>query len=96
MKTIFRKHKHFFFFLEDIKKDFQTNNFPSSRRYINERIRLIFPLYAPKMSFFKITGKLAKNFKANNLNQTLHIQSIVSKNKVVFKLSPKIPFIYIF
>lgn len=96
MKSIYKKYKCNSIFLKNLKKDFCNNNFPSSRRLMNTDINLVFPLYAPKVTFFKVSGKLKKNFKPNSLNQTLHLQSIVSKNKVKFVFSPNIPFVYIF
>ena len=80
----------------NIKKDLKKNTFFFDKQTTNKKLNLIFPLYSPKISFFKVSGLFRKNMKQNGINQSISIQSFVSKNKVIFNLSPSVPFVYIF
>lgn len=96
MKSIFKKYKNSSLSLKKIKKDFKVMSIPNSREFSNLKVNLVFPLYAQKVTFFKVTGKLSKNVKSTDLNQILHIESVVSKNKILLKISPNTPLIKIF
>jgi hypothetical protein len=82
--------------LNKIKKDLNTNTFYFDKQTKNKKLNLIFPLYSPKITFFKVSGLFKKNMKQNGINQSISIQSSVSKNKVIFTLSPNTPFVYVF
>lgn len=93
---IFKYKKNNNIILNKIKKDLKKNTFFFDKQTENKRLNLIFPLYSPKISYFKVSGLFKKNMKQNGINQSITIQSFISKNKVVFNISPSIPFIYIF
>lgn len=97
MRTFLKKHKkNNFFILNNIKKDLKKNTFFFDKQTKNKNLNFIFPLYSPRISFFRISGLFLKNKKKNNINQTITIQSFISRNKVKFNFSNNIPFIYIF
>lgn len=93
---IFKYKKNNNIILNNIKKDLKRNTFFFDKQTKNKKLNLIFPLYSPKISFFKVSGLFRKNMKQNGINQSISIQSFVSKNKVIFNLSPSVPFVYIF
>jgi len=93
---IFKYRKFNFFTNDEIKKDLIKHTFYFDKQTTNKKLNFIFPLYAPKISFFRVTGLFFKNLKQNNVNQSVTIQSIVSKNKIKFTFSPNTPFVYIF
>lgn len=84
------------FILNNIKKDLKKNTFYFDKQTTNKQLNFIFPLYSPKISFFKVSGLFLKNIKQNEINQSISIQCLVSKNKVIFNFSPETPFVYIF
>ena len=92
---IFKYKKNNNIILNKIKKELKKNTFFFDKQTENKRLNLIFPLYSPKISFFKVSGLFKKNMKQNGINQSITIQSFISKNKVLFNLSPSIPFVYI-
>jgi hypothetical protein len=82
--------------LNNIKKDLKKNTFFFDKQTNNKNLNFVFPLYSPKITFFRVSGIFLKNTKKNNINQSITIQSFVSKNKVKFNFSTSIPFVYIF
>lgn len=97
MRSFLKKYKkNNFIILNNIKKDLKNNTFYFDKQTKNKNLNFIFPLYSPKISFFKVSGLFLYNSKQNTINQSVTIKSIVSKNKVQFKFSPNIPFVYIF
>lgn len=82
--------------LNNIKKDLILNTFYFNKQTKNKKLNLIFPLYSPKISFFKVSGLFKENRKQNGINQSISIKCLVSKNKISFIISPNIPFVYIF
>lgn len=93
---IFKYKKNNNIVLNNIKKDMKINTFYFDKQTKNKKLNLIFPLYSPKISFFRVFGLFKKNKKQNGINQGITIQCLVSKNKVLFTLSPSIPYVYIF
>lgn len=93
---IFHYKKNNNIILNKIKKDLKKNTFYFDKQTENKRLNFIFPLYSPKISFFKVSGLFKKNMKQNGINQSITIQSLISKNKVLFNVSPNTPFVYIF
>jgi ribosomal protein L19 len=97
MRTyIFKYKKPNFSIVNEIKKDLIKHTFYFNKQTTNKKLNFIFPLYAPKISFFRVSGLFFKNMKQNGINQSITIQSVVSKNKVKFNFSPNIPLLYIF
>lgn len=97
MRTfLFKYKKNNNIILNKIKKDLKKSTFFFDQQTKNKNLNLIFPLYSPKITFFKVSGLFKKNMKQNGINQSISIQCFVSKNKVLFNLSPSTPFVYIF
>lgn len=98
MKNIFlkKKNNNIYIIYNNIKKHLKNDNFHFNKLSKNNRLNLIFPLYSPKIIFFKISGVFFKNRKKNSIFQSVVLQSVVSKNKVVFNISPSIPLLHIF
>jgi len=96
MRSFLSKYNKNIIIYSNIKKDLKANTFFFDKTTVNKRLNFIFPLYSPKISFFKVSGIFKKNVKQNGINQSISIQCLVSKNKVLFNLSPNIPFVYIF
>nr|WND64471.1 hypothetical protein HHPHBPLO_00055 [Naegleria fowleri] len=97
MKRIFyKKNNKYCYLLTYVKKHLKNNSFFFDKQSSNKKLNLIFPLYSPKIIFFKISGIFKKNKKKNSIFQSITLQSMVSKNKVIFNVSPLIPLVYIF
>jgi hypothetical protein len=97
MRTFLKKYKkNNNIIINNIKKDLKKNTFSFDKQTTNKNLNFIFPLYSPKITFFRVSGIFLKNKNQNEINQMISIQSFISKNKVKFTFSNNIPFVYIF